>query len=321
MVKPMSHKGFLEKSIGAEAVAELQKSGLRWRVLIQLLRQVRFMQAARVLALLLLFTSPGIGQEAADYFRQNCMSCHTIGGGRLTGPDLKDVSQRRDRAWLAQFISNPQAAINSGDPYALKLFQEARNVIMPAVSGINRARAESMLDLIEAESKLEKSQFMGLQISSRPFTPEEINAGRLLFSGERRLANDGPSCMGCHSVNGVGSLGGGKLGPSLTKVYERLEGRKNLAAWLQAPATPTMQPVFRNYAMQPEEILQLVAFFEDSARTNVPETTVSQLNFFLLGMGGCVFGFIAFDLVWRQRFRAVRRPLVEGKRRGPINEF
>ena len=29
-------------------------------------------------------------QDTPDYFRQNCMNCHTIGGGRLTGPDLKD---------------------------------------------------------------------------------------------------------------------------------------------------------------------------------------------------------------------------------------
>lgn len=39
-------------------------------------------------------------QETADYFRQNCTSCHTIGGGRLTGPDLKDVEGRKDSDWL-----------------------------------------------------------------------------------------------------------------------------------------------------------------------------------------------------------------------------
>ena len=37
------------------------------------------------------------GQETAQYFRQNCASCHTIGGGRLTGPDLKDVTKRKER--------------------------------------------------------------------------------------------------------------------------------------------------------------------------------------------------------------------------------
>jgi cytochrome c2 len=34
-------------------------------------------------------------QEAADFFRQNCANCHTIGDGRLTGPDLKGVLNGR----------------------------------------------------------------------------------------------------------------------------------------------------------------------------------------------------------------------------------
>ena len=60
-------------------------------------------------------------QETADYFRQNCASCHTIGGGRLTGPDLKNVWERQDEEWLRSFILNPQAKLDSGDAYALQL--------------------------------------------------------------------------------------------------------------------------------------------------------------------------------------------------------
>src|SRR5690606_36048558 len=35
--------------------------------------------------LLLLLPAIAAAQDAADFFRQNCVSCHTIGGGRLTG--------------------------------------------------------------------------------------------------------------------------------------------------------------------------------------------------------------------------------------------
>src|SRR5690606_32017604 len=91
------------------------------------------------------------GQDTPDYFRQNCMSCHTIGGGRLTGPDLKDVSKRQDREWLVKFLLNPRAVIDSGDPYAKKILEESRNVPMPTPSGITPERAEKLLDLIEAE--------------------------------------------------------------------------------------------------------------------------------------------------------------------------
>ena len=68
----------------------------------------------------------GSAQEAAQFFRENCVSCHTVGGGRLTGPDLKNVTQRKERDWLVEFLTNPQAMMDKGDPYALKLQQEAR---------------------------------------------------------------------------------------------------------------------------------------------------------------------------------------------------
>lgn len=255
-------------------------------------------------------------QEAPAFFRQNCASCHTIGGGRLTGPDLKEVTVRKDRGWLGQFLLNPQAVISSGDPYALKLLEEARNVIMPTVAGVDRARAEALLDLIEAESKLEKSQFIGVQISDRPFTAADIALGRRIFRGDQRLANGGSACIGCHSIAGDGGMGGGKLGPSLTKVFERLLGRRNLAAWLQAPATNTMQPVFKQHPMKPEEILPLIALFEDAARSGTAESRIGQLNFFLMGLGGAAVGLVIFDFAWKQRFRAVRRPLVERRRGG-----
>ncbi|MBP1687812.1 MAG: cytochrome c family protein [Deltaproteobacteria bacterium] len=265
-----------------------------------------------VLALVLL-ASPVAAQEAADFFRANCMSCHSIGGGRLTGPDLKDVEQRKDRAWLQKFLTNPKAMIDSGDPYAAKLQQDARGVVMPTVPGMNAARAVALLDLIGAESKLEKSQFVGLQISDKPFTPEEIAGGRNLFLGVRRLAGGGPSCISCHAVRGLGGLGGGRLAPDLTRVYERMGSRRNLATWLSAPATTTMQPLFRGRAMQPNEVLAITAFLEDAAKQGGEADTVPLLNFFLLGLGGSVVALSSFGAIWKKRFRAVRRPLVRGE--------
>src|SRR5512142_1749462 len=72
--------------------------------------------------------APALADDAA-FFQQNCATCHTIGGGRLTGPDLKDLAQRRDRAWLANWLQNPTAVVNSGDPYAQKILQDARGVV------------------------------------------------------------------------------------------------------------------------------------------------------------------------------------------------
>jgi hypothetical protein len=73
--------------------------------------------------------------------------------------------------------------------------QEARGVIMPTLNGMDRARAESLLTLIESESKDKQSQFAGMQISDRPFTAVDIEQGRRLFTGIPRLANSGPYCI------------------------------------------------------------------------------------------------------------------------------
>ena len=60
------------------------------------------------------------------------------------------------------------------------------------------------------------------------------------------------------------ALGGGRLGPDLTNVYERLKGRAALSAWLMAPGTETMQPIFKNHPLSAEEIHALVAYFEST---------------------------------------------------------
>jgi mono/diheme cytochrome c family protein len=260
-------------------------------------------------------SSASIAQAPADYFRQNCASCHTIGGGRLTGPDLKDVGRRKERTWLVQWLQNPKGLIDAGDPYAQKLLQDSRGVVMPTVGGMNPATANALLDLIEAESKLPKSRFAGSQISDRPFTAQDVAVGRQLFTGSRRLAAGGPACISCHTMRGLGGLSGGRLGPDLTLVYERLQGRKGLSAWLMNPASPTMAPVFRNTQIQPDEILPLVAYFEDAAKKGGQDDSSSTLNFFLLAAGAMVVGLVSLDAIWKKRIHGVRRQLVRHRTR------
>jgi mono/diheme cytochrome c family protein len=270
-------------------------------------------------AFVLAGTSVAEAIDPAKDFKQNCSSCHTIGGGRITGPDLKDVTKRKDRAWLARFIRDPAGMVASGDAYALKLFEEARNVQMPNIAGMTAERVESLLNLIEAESKLEKSQFVGLKISDRPFTAADIERGRRLFTGVDRLKNGGPSCISCHTLGGLGALGGGRLGPDLTKVFERYEDRMKLGMWLSAPATQTMLPTFRDQAIEAEEILPLIAYFQDAAKRHEEDTAPRGLVFLLLGLGGAAGAVLLLNRFWRFRFRGVRRSLVKASALPPRN--
>lgn len=273
---------------------------------------------------------PARADGDADDFRVSCAGCHTIGGGPLVGPDLKDVTARvgtpdgaASRAWLVDFIVRPREVLASGDPYAARLKAASRNQEMQVVSGMTAKRAEALLQVIEAESKKERSAFGKAAGADLPTDPRALAAlvarGRELFVGGRPLAAGGAACLGCHQAGDAGVLGGGRLGPDLTAAPSRLGGVRALQAWLAAPPTPTMKPQFglqdggRPLASD-GEILPLVAFLADAeARGAGPDRTGQQLAFVILGIAGAGVALVGLDFAWRRRFRGVRASLVKGE--------
>jgi mono/diheme cytochrome c family protein len=260
--------------------------------------------------------TPGVARSRSSapgtdlFFAQNCAGCHTIGGGALTGPDLRHVTQRKDRSWLVQYLQNPKAVIESGDPYVLHLLAEARGVIMPRPFGMTRSRAETLLDFIETESKLDKSQFAGPPVPDTAFPAGDAARGRELFAGRQPLANGGPACINCHTVHGLEGREGGRLGPDLTKAYERVGGRISLTARLWAPATPTMQPLYKDHALELGEVMSLVAYLEEEDRRGAEQSAAPPLHFLLLGLGGAVLGLVTVNLFWGVRRGPGRPPVL-----------
>lgn len=263
----------------------------------------------------------GWAQETAAYFKANCASCHTIGGGRLTGPDLKGVVERaalagKDREWLITYIQDPQRMISSGDSYAAQLLQEARGVVMPKIVGLTADDAKYLIDLIETESALEESQFKGSAVSNVPFTAKDVELGLALFTGQAKFKNGAAMCMTCHRIPDVGGLGGGNLGPDLTRVYEEGQyttgGRATLTAWLGAPATSTMQSLLQDKPLDPAEIHALVALLENEAATSQPKPVgASMVSFGILGLMGSALILFVFDFLWKNRLRSVRQTMVD----------
>lgn len=256
-------------------------------------------------------------QDAGSFFRQNCSACHTIGGGHIIGPDLQGVTKRKDRAWLVKFLQSPKAMIDSGDPYAAQLVQDAPgHMVMPTVAGMSPDLASALLDYIEGGVAAAKLQPAGPAMSERPFTAADVSLGQQLFIGKRPFENGGPACVSCHTLGTIGGLGGGRLGPDLTNVFDRLGGRKGLGAWLSGPPTPTMQSVFGKRALQPEEIFSLLAVIDDANNRSQPVDQSSILKFVAFGFGGMLAGLALLQLAWRGRFRSVRRSIVRAHVRG-----
>ena len=272
---------------------------------------------ARCLALcgiLLLFAHPVIAQDSAGYFQANCASCHTVGGGPLVGPDLQNLEQRKYRDWMVKFLANPQAVIDSGDPYAKKMLAESNGVVMPPVSGLDHEQTEALLDWIAAQSKSKGAQPAGGAPATEPvFTSNDAALGRDLALGARPLANGGPACISCHAFHGAPMLGGGTLGRDLTPEFTRLGGGKAATAWLSSPPTPTMKSVYTKHALTPDEAHALAAYLESLSKQEGGGAARAEKIFVLVGLGGCLIALVAMDMIWKKRFNAVRRPLVAEK--------
>ena len=269
---------------------------------------------------LLLLAPIATCQDTAAFYQKNCAACHSIGGGPRVGPDLINLLQRRDRAWLVRFMENPKSVVDSGDEYARNLVTASHGLVMPAVAGLDAAKADALLDFIGAGSKQgAMTSSLAPSAAERPFTAVDIERGRELVLGHRSLDAGGAACISCHNVSGLAGMGGGRLGPDLTHVYGRLGGTTGMKGWLASPPTPTMQAAYRTHALTRAEIRSLVAYFESASKQAPSQAAPTQgrpfLSFLLIGLGGSLAGMVLLDGIWHKRFRAVRRPLV-AKRKG-----
>lgn len=70
-------------------------------------------------------------EDGSDMFRANCGACHTVGKGKLVGPDLKGVETRHTEAWILKWVKGSQAMVQAGDKDAVKLFADNNSITMP----------------------------------------------------------------------------------------------------------------------------------------------------------------------------------------------
>lgn len=73
-------------------------------------------------------------QDGEALFNDNCTACHKF-GGKLVGPDLIGVGERRSDEWIKSFVTNSTAFIASGDKDAIAIFEEFNKTEMTAFQG------------------------------------------------------------------------------------------------------------------------------------------------------------------------------------------
>ncbi|MEJ6980810.1 cytochrome c3 family protein [Pedobacter sp. P351] len=83
-------------------------------------------------------------------FKQKCTACHGIDRA-VVGPALKGIQDRHDQAWLNKWIKNSQALVASGDPAAVKVFNEYKKVVMTPFPELTDADITNILTYIQVE--------------------------------------------------------------------------------------------------------------------------------------------------------------------------
>jgi nitrate reductase gamma subunit len=154
--------------------------------------------------------------EAKKIFTTRCTACHTFGKGVKVGPDLKGVTERRQRPWLLKFIRSSSTVIAAGDPTAVELFGQFNQMRMPDWIDLTEDQVNSILDWLTASGPDQQDIDARLAESA---TLAEIESGRQLFHGERAFSNGGMACVSCHSIRDGGGTVGGSLAADLTDTF------------------------------------------------------------------------------------------------------
>lgn len=246
-------------------------------------------------------------QDGAALYK-TCAACHTIGGGKTVGPDLKGITKRRTNDWLVQFIQSSGKLIKSGDPDAVAVFKQFNNIPMPdnvlTVDQVNKILAH--IDGGAGGATIDPKQAaLQHKVDSmlKTNSPLDILAGKELFNGERRLENGGASCTSCHNATYNNSGKGGILAKDLTKAYSRLGGFAGIKGIIASAPFPSMLATYKNHPVTEIENAQIQLFLKNTDEQNPVQPVVEKTWFLYAAMIVGLFILLAIAGLWFRRKR------------------
>jgi len=89
-------------------------------------------------------------------FKSRCAACHTVGGGDNIGPDLRGVTNVREKSWLSRFIQTPDKVLAEKDPIATALFKKYHGVSMPNLR-LGAKDAEALIEYLKKASNADEA--------------------------------------------------------------------------------------------------------------------------------------------------------------------
>jgi nitrate reductase gamma subunit/mono/diheme cytochrome c family protein len=199
--------------------------------------------------------------EAKKIFTQRCMACHTFGKGVKVGPDLKGVTERRERPWLLRFVRSSQTVIREGDPIANALFAQFKQQQMPDWTDLTEPQISSLLDWFAIDGPEQRDP------SHRPAADAsvaEVERGRSLFLGRQRFSAGGLACASCHAVADDLTIIGASLAVDLSSAYREYQDGA-MSQILLRPCSQRLPESLASAFLTPEESYALKAYLRSRA--------------------------------------------------------
>lgn len=225
-------------------------------------------------------SEPQLKDEVAAAYAMKCAGCHTIGGGKLTGPDLLPA-----RVW-------PQGELFS----KVKLMeQRVGPMTNDEVNGF-----VSLLQDARAGERVTIAQELASKAVAATLEPAQKSEGRRLFDGEKPLANGGIACVTCHRAGERG----GTLGPDLTLLRDRM-GKVAMTSAIQQSQFRVMSGTYKDNPVTAQEAVHLAEYL------SAPELQPASGMEDNVSMIGSIVGAIALfgivSLYRRNPYRAAAR--------------
>jgi mono/diheme cytochrome c family protein len=89
-------------------------------------------------------TSSGDPVKGKEIFNTNCAACHKL-DAKATGPALRGVGAKYEKAWLYKWIHNSSDLIKSGDADAVKVFEANNKVPMTGFPQLSEADIDNII--------------------------------------------------------------------------------------------------------------------------------------------------------------------------------
>ncbi|MBV6479195.1 MAG: hypothetical protein HGGPFJEG_01956 [Ignavibacteria bacterium] len=261
------------------------------------MKSIQFPAIAMAILFIALCNNAFPQNQGETIFKQVCAACHTIGSGKLVGPDLANVHTRHTKEWIISFVKSSQSVIKSGDKYADSLFKAFNQVPMPDNPTLTNDQIEGIIAYIT-----EKSSSPGTSTTKADLPPGDVHRGQELFVGNIRFANHGAACNSCHNVDMSGLVSGGALGKDLTQVVSRISvtGVQGVVAGLPFPQ---MKQAYESKPLTDQEIADVTAFLKEANDLSVSAQAGNDIGEKMLfgGISGAVLLLFLFSLFWIKR--------------------